>query len=69
MKVVFQTEDGQIFDNRDDAANHEAKLKGQEKKLEVWILNMPGMPCDGTQVVKKIEYDKLNNKLKKYEKT
>lgn len=59
MKVVFQTEDGKIFSSRDDAAEHEKKIKQVQEHLEVWVLNMPGTPYDRVQVVRKSEYDKL----------
>ena len=53
MKVVFQTEDGKIFENRDEAAEYENKNL-PSKSVEVWVLNMPGTKYDGIQVVKKV---------------
>ena len=60
MKIVFQTQDGKIFESRNDAAEHEDKFNQIEKpKLQVWVLDMPGTPYDKVEVVKKSEYDKL----------
>lgn len=66
MKIVYQTADGKIFENRDEAFEYEDKINGQEKKLEVWVLNMPGTSVDGVMVVRKSEYEKLLSKLERY---
>lgn len=63
MKIKYYTDDGKVFDNKDEAQAHESKLiqkKAEQQKLEKEKQNRK----DEIQA----DYDALLNKIEKYNK-